>query len=99
MRRFIRLPWIVLALSTMIAITLMITTIGFSGEETKAPASPKIIALKFHADWCGFCKAMGPIFTDLQNKSDGKPVLFHAGFDEPNHPSSGRVACLGTGSG
>jgi len=76
MKRFIRLPWLALATSIMIAVTLMIATISFSGEETKAPATPQIIAIKFHADWCGFCKAMGPVFTDLQNKFDGKPVLF-----------------------
>ena len=39
-------------------------------------SSPKLIALKFHADWCGGCKAMGPVFTDLQNHFDGTPVLF-----------------------
>jgi len=42
----------------------------------KAGSQPKIIAVKFHADWCGACKAMGSVFTDLRNKLDGKPVLF-----------------------
>jgi thiol-disulfide isomerase/thioredoxin len=32
--------------------------------------------VKFHADWCGACKAMGSVFTDLRNKLDGRPVLF-----------------------
>ncbi|MEO1370645.1 MAG: thioredoxin domain-containing protein, partial [Acidobacteriota bacterium] len=30
----------------------------------------------FHADWCGSCKRMGPVFEDLRNKYDGKSVLF-----------------------
>ena len=41
-----------------------------------APTQPEIIAVKFHADWCGSCKRMGPVFEDLRNKYDGKPVLF-----------------------
>ena len=41
----------------------------------EAGSQPKIIAVKFHADWCGACKAMGPVFTDLRNKLDGEPVL------------------------
>ncbi len=38
--------------------------------------APKLLAVKFHADWCGSCKKMGDIFTDLTNKFDGSPVLF-----------------------
>jgi len=37
---------------------------------------PEIIAVKFHADWCGYCKAMGPIFEELQAKYDQEPVLY-----------------------
>ncbi len=39
-------------------------------------STPKLIAVKFHADWCGSCKKMGPVFEDLRNKFDQKPVLF-----------------------
>ena len=46
------------------------------GADAAKVGAPKIIAVKFHADWCGACKAMGPVFTDLRNKLDGKPVLF-----------------------
>ena len=46
------------------------------GAEVAKAGAPKIIAVKFHADWCGACKAMGPVFTDLRNKLDGRPVLF-----------------------
>ena len=41
-----------------------------------APSSPDVVAVKFHADWCGSCKRMGTVFEDLRNKYDGKPVLF-----------------------
>ena len=46
---------------------------------TSAGASipePQIVAVKFHGDWCGSCRKMGNVFTDLQNKLDGSPVLF-----------------------
>ena len=46
------------------------------GAEAAKAGAPKIIAVKFHADWCGACKAMGSVFTDLRNKLDGRPVLF-----------------------
>jgi len=36
----------------------------------------KLMVVKFHADWCGSCRALGPVLTDLTNKLDGKPVLF-----------------------
>ncbi len=39
-------------------------------------AQPELLVVKFHADWCGSCKALGPVLTDLTNKLDGKPVLF-----------------------
>jgi len=39
-------------------------------------AAPEVIAVKFHGDWCGSCKKMGPVSTDLGNKLDGMPVLF-----------------------
>ena len=42
----------------------------------EAPASPDLLAVKFHADWCGSCKKMGTVFEDLRNKYDGKSVLF-----------------------
>ena len=56
---------------------------GYMTEEKMASkagnelsSSPKLLVIKFHADWCGSCKALGPVLTDLTNKLDGKPVLF-----------------------
>lgn len=39
-------------------------------------STPAVIAVKFHADWCGSCKAMGPVFEELQAKYDVQPVLY-----------------------
>ena len=48
----VHLRWILVALSIMIATTLIITTISLSREESaKEPAAPQVIAVKFHADW------------------------------------------------
>ncbi len=63
-----------LFLSFLIVFTCGMITTSFAQETV---VKPKLIALKFHADWCGSCKAMGPVFSDLQNKLDGKPVLFY----------------------
>jgi len=41
-----------------------------------AADGPELIAAKFHADWCGSCKAMGPVFEELQAKFDTQPVLY-----------------------
>ncbi|MEM7364904.1 MAG: thioredoxin family protein [Pseudomonadota bacterium] len=38
--------------------------------------SPQLIAIKFHADWCGSCKRMGNTFEELQQKHDTLPVLY-----------------------
>ena len=48
----VQLRWTLVALSIMVATTLIVTTISLSGEHSdKEPAAPQIIAVKFHADW------------------------------------------------
>ena len=48
----VQLRWVWIALSIMVTTTLIITTLGLSGEESSTePAAPQIIAVKFHADW------------------------------------------------
>ena len=56
------------------ALLLLITLALPAGAE--APAKPELLAVKFHADWCGSCKKMGTVFDDLRNKYDGRSVLF-----------------------
>jgi len=47
-----------------------------SSEKAASVKGPEIIAIKFHADWCGYCKEMGPVFKELQAKFDQQPVLY-----------------------
>ena len=74
----VHLRWILVALSIMIATTLIITTISLSSEESaKEPAAPQGNRCKVSRRLVRVpAKRWGPIFTDLQNKFDGKPVLF-----------------------
>jgi len=76
------LPFILLAMAASAA-----TAVNAGHDSTTGPtvdgeaAAPEVIAVKFHADWCGYCKAMGPVFEELQAKFDQEPVLY-AEFDQ-----------------
>ena len=55
------------------------TVLAQSSQATCTDAdmnAAKIIAVKFHADWCGYCKAMGPVFEELQARYDQAPALY-----------------------
>lgn len=54
---------------------------------------PNVIAVKFHADWCGSCKAMGSSFNELGDKFDSEPVLF-VNFDLTNDLTTRRARLL-----
>jgi len=60
---------------TIILFSLLISNVVFSQKKNDINP-PKIIVVKFHADWCRICRAMGPVFEDLQNKMDGSNILF-----------------------
>ena len=60
--------------SLLLMLCLLLPLSAQAGQE--APAGPEILAVKFHADWCGSCKKMGTVFEDLRQKYDGQPVLF-----------------------
>jgi len=57
-----------------------LATAGTTGQtqatEDEAARHAKVMAIKFHADWCGSCKAMGPVFEEMQAKFDQEPVLY-----------------------
>lgn len=85
----------------MLSIIMVATCSMFNSAIAQENISqPKLIALKFHADWCGSCKVMGPVFEDLSNKLDGQPVLFYK-LDFTNnttkHQSVMMASALGLG--
>src|SRR3990172_3112289 len=60
--------------------------------------SPRIVTVKFHADWCPESNQMGDIMTGLQNSFDGKPVFFIT-FDRTNISSCNRTELLASALG
>jgi len=66
---------------------------GAAVAQSEPDMGPRLIAVKFHADWCGFCKAMGPVFTELQQKYDGLPVLY-VEFDQTTKSRKRQAAYL-----
>lgn len=80
-------------LFAFVLLTLVISQTGFSQNLSKA-TSPKLLVVKFHADWCKTCRAMGPVFEDLQNKIDGGNVLF-VKLDFTNNKTKNQAVLLG----
>jgi thiol-disulfide isomerase/thioredoxin len=59
-----------------LGIVLSLFQFAIAQEQAQDTNKPAVIAVKFHADWCGSCKAMGSTFEELQAKFDTLPVLY-----------------------
>lgn len=67
----------VVALGIVVAAAALVSTSAAEPKKSEEAAErAALIAVKFHADWCGSCKAMGSRFEDLRNKLDTEAVLF-----------------------
>jgi len=67
-------------LQTLLALTaaLAVASSAEAADSAAAssPESPRLVAIKLHADWCGSCRKMGSVFEDLGTVMEDSPVLF-----------------------
>ena len=63
-------------MKAIFALVTTITALSVGPLKAVEVEAPEVIAVKFHADWCGSCKVMGPVFEDLQEKYDTQSVLY-----------------------
>ena len=66
-------PWL---MPSVPSLSTGVARAGTAADATAKTPGPKLIAIKFHADWCGSCKAMGNVYEELQEKHDQQPVLW-----------------------
>lgn len=50
--------------------------LGQSPTRAASPKNAKVLALKFHADWCGKCKVLQPKLNSLSKSPQNKAVDF-----------------------
>ncbi len=64
----------------VVAVAFVTAGVNGSPKDTMRPsASPKIpdvIAVRIHADWCGACKKLTPVYSALKEQSNDQPILF-----------------------
>ncbi len=64
------------ALASAAALFLLAFTLGYNGHVARSNATPGLVAVQIHADWCARSPEVAPIFTDLLTEYGNEPVLF-----------------------
>lgn len=78
-------------------IIMVFSVIAFLSS-TAFAATPKVIAAKFHADWCGSCQTMKPMLANVKEQLSGKDVLFVT-FDKTDEAKSHNSQLLASSLG
>ncbi len=55
-------------------VAILVFALPFTGKAQDNDA--KLIAVRFHADWCRTCKAMAPAFDNLESVMDNSSIRF-----------------------
>ena len=86
------------SLKILTLISLLFVSHLSVAQKSKEIEAPTLMVVKFHADWCRICRAMGPVFEDLQNKMDGQNILF-VKLDFTNNQTKHQANMLGAALG
>ena len=76
MKRMNAIGLLALAMMVVGSVNLSEASAADKSADSGASGGAELVVVKFHADWCGSCKAMGDTFKDLTSKMDSEPVLF-----------------------
>ena len=69
----------------LLSLILISTVAARNMLDTKTAEMPQLIALRYHADWCGACTKLAPTFDALKERFEEKSILFLTfDFTEPS---------------
>ena len=75
--------WRVLGVGCVVLGTVMMVGLantnaegGPRGPARTAARVPQVLAVRFHADWCGACKKLNGVIAELRRRTSDAPVLY-----------------------
>ena len=78
-RRFARISPLALSVLLLLGLLCAVPATRSQAQEKASvpiPIGPDLIAVRFHADWCGACRTLAPKFDDVKGRFDEAAVLF-----------------------